>query len=263
VRFGHYASVSSQPPGAVVASKAVLRDECAVPPYNWRVPYVVVHGIPNAPLKNLVYTPEEIMRRGSELRLNYVYYMVKCINPALDRVLSMCGGEVFQWFKCLSRPKLRLRHINYDAYAPADRGNSSSGTAAYPVGLGADVRGKASKHKQTSMDQFTKQGSCEICQQDAQPQRTLCASCAEDPQMALCVVMGRMKLVTEKERDLSKICQNCTRIAQSSVLFVKGEIVGPDCCESLNCPVFFERARLVTRLEDVQAAAREIEDSSH
>ena len=45
VRFGHYSSVSSQPPGAIVATKKVLLDDMAVPPYNWRVPYVVVHGM--------------------------------------------------------------------------------------------------------------------------------------------------------------------------------------------------------------------------
>lgn len=44
VRFGCYASVSAQPPGAIVATKKVLVDEMAVPPFNWRVPYVVVHG---------------------------------------------------------------------------------------------------------------------------------------------------------------------------------------------------------------------------
>ena len=44
VRFGHYANISSQPPGAIVATKQVLLDDMAVPPYNWRVPYVVVHG---------------------------------------------------------------------------------------------------------------------------------------------------------------------------------------------------------------------------
>jgi hypothetical protein len=265
VRYGHYASVSSQPPGAVVAAKAILRDECAVPPYNWRVPYVVVHGVPNAPLKNLVYAPEEILRRGSELRLNYIYYMTKCINPALDRVLSMCGGEVYQWFKNVSRPKLRLRHINYDLYASeksANKTSSSTGRGG-PVVISLLREGgngaSKSKHKQTSMDQFTQQGSCEICQQDALPQRTLCERCSADPAMALCTIMGRMQLVAQKERTLTKVCENCAKCPQPAVLYARGEITGPDCCESIDCPVFFERARLVTRLEDFQISIAEIE----
>ena len=72
VRFGRYASVSSQPPGAVVATQAVLRDAMTVPPYNWRVPYVVVHGPPGAPLKALVRAPDELLRRGSALRCVFI-----------------------------------------------------------------------------------------------------------------------------------------------------------------------------------------------
>lgn len=261
VRFGRYATVSSQPPGAVVACKAVLRDEMAVPPYNWRVPYVVVNGTPNAPLKNLVYAPEDVLRRGSELRLNYIYYMTKCINPALDRVLSLCGGDVYQWFKTVSRPKLRLRHINYDNYVDRSDGGAAGLTAGGGSGgANANTNKGKGKNKQTSMDQFTMQGSCEICSEDALPQKTLCGKCSADQQMSLRVIMSRQRLVAEKEQVLAKVCQNCTRSAQPNVLYVKNEIIGPDCCESLDCQIFFERCRLVTRLEDFQASVAEIED---
>ena len=80
----------------------------------------MIPGVPNAPLKNLVYSPEEVLRRGSPLRVNYSYYLNKCINPALVRVLSLCGADVDAWFRGMSRPKPRLRHFNYDPFAAQD-----------------------------------------------------------------------------------------------------------------------------------------------
>lgn len=61
------------------------------------------------------------MLRGTALRLNYAYYMTKCINPALDRVLSLGGARVLDWFKTVARPKLRLRHLNYDALSLSNK----------------------------------------------------------------------------------------------------------------------------------------------
>lgn len=253
-----------------------------VPPYNWRVPYVVVCGVPNAQLKNLVCSPEETLRRGSELRLNYVYYMTKCINPALDRVLSLCGGDVFGWFKSVSRPKLRLRHINYDVY-DTTCGSNSSGSGVYGSAGSSNINGvvvtnsatnitntnntnnsgtttKHKRNKQTSMDQFTTQGICEICTNDALPLKTLCTHCTTTPHTTLRTLTTTLHTLHTKEAMLSKICNNCAKHKQHSVLYLKNEVIGPDCCESLDCQIMYERARLVTRLEDVHISLGEIEE---
>ena len=263
MRYGQYASVSSQPPGAVVACKAVLHDEMAVPPYNWRVPYVVVCGVPNAQLRSLVCSPEEVLRRGSELRLNYVYYMTKCINPALDRVLSLCGGEVFTWFKSISRPKLRLRHINYDLYEDNREGNSTNSCDA--AGNSRQLvlqhtNNNKKRHKQTSMDQYTTQGTCDICTNDALPMKTLCQTCTISPLTTLTTLFNKLHVYSKREQTLTKICHNCAKYAQPSVLYAKNEVIGPDTCESLDCQIMYERTRLVTKIEDCQVSLSEIED---
>ena len=235
----------------------------AVPPYNWRVPYVVVCGVPNAQLRNLVCSPEEVLRRGSELRLNYVYYMTKCINPALDRVLSLCGGEVFTWFKSISRPKLRLRHINYDLYEDNREvnGSNSSDAASNSRHLSLqNTNNNKKRHKQTSMDQYTTQGTCEICTHDALPMKTLCHTCTTSPLTTLTTLFNKLHVYSKREQTLSKICQNCAKYAQPSVLYAKNEVIGPDTCESLDCQIMYERARLVTKIEDCQVSLREIED---
>lgn len=230
----------------------------AVPPHNWRVPYVVVNGTISSALKNLVYSPEELLRRGTALRLNYVYYMTKCINPALDRVFSLCGADIFAWFKNVLRPKLRIRHLNYDNYyvnTTLNQPNSNGVTINKPILLKQQI--------QKSMDQFTIQGNCEICSQDAIPQTSLCKSCQIEQNTSLTILMQRLHIVTNKEKEISRICQNCSKFIQPSILYKKNEIIGPDACESLDCTLFYERSRLITRIEDCQLAITEIEDRTY
>ena len=284
MRYGHYASLSSQPPGAVIIQKAVLQDECAIPPYNWRIPYVVVYGPPASTLRSLVYTPEEVLRRGTELRLNYLYYITKCINPALDRVLSLCGGQVGDWFRSVARPKLRVRHFNYDVFATAATvagdgsrsgttigggcssasGSSTTATTAYnntsttTTNTTALATTHSNKHKQTSMDQFTIQSTCIICSADAVPQHTLCHNCRAEHQQSLCNITNRLKILTLKDQNFTQICKNCTKTSQYSVLYSKNEIIGIDNCESIDCKILYERNRIITKLEDLSIAVQEI-----
>lgn len=178
VKFGTYASVSSQPPGAIVATKEVLVDEMAIPPYNWKVPYVVVYGLPNTPLKNLVYHPKDVLKRGSSLRINYFYYITKCVNPALDRLLSLAGVNIFQWFQAMTRPKLLLRHINYDLIPrdllPLNQRHQDPATPTIPLLLPAAI----SHQQQMSMEQFILQRNCLLCELNlAKSSKLICESC--------------------------------------------------------------------------------------
>lgn len=248
VRFGHYASVSSQPPGAIVATKAVLTDEMAVPPYNWRVPYIVVHGLPNAALKNLVFDPCEVMRRGSNLRINFIYYITKCINPALDRVLSLCGVSVAVWYKSFLRPKPRLRHINYDLYLPSQDQMNNRG----------DIVNNKRKQYQMTMDQFTTQASCELCAEDALPQRNICQRCLDNHMESLITLTQRLGLAQHRDKELELLCQICCGAAQPARLFQRGELISSDACSALECPVFHERTRLIARIEDFELACKDI-----
>jgi len=204
----------------------------------------------NTPLKNLVYSPEELLRRGTALRLNYAYYMTKCINPALDRVLSLSGARVLDWFKTVARPKLRLRHLNYDTL---NLFNKTTGVD--------QARRTAPTHKmaQTSMDQYTIQGVCEVCGKDAVPMRVLCRPCLEQRGTTLTVLLYRLRHMTRKEQSFSRICRNCTQFPQESALFAKHEMVSEHCCRSLDCAIFFERTRIVTRLEDYRLAVADVE----
>ena len=43
VKYNSYVNMNMLPPGAIIISKLLLSDPMAIPPTNWRVPYIVVH----------------------------------------------------------------------------------------------------------------------------------------------------------------------------------------------------------------------------
>lgn len=66
-------------------------------------------SLSQAPLRDLVVYPEEVLRRGSSLRINHTYYITKCINPALERLFRLCGVSITDWYLATSRPPPRIR----------------------------------------------------------------------------------------------------------------------------------------------------------
>lgn len=133
------------PPGAILVEKRLRRDVMAFIPHRFKVPYVVVFGTfllihylsicthnllillsfiyhyihilgtPNASLYELIVDPIELLQRGTSYRLNTKYYIEKCINPSINRILSLCGVDIMRWYEELSRPKVRYRHhIRYE-----------------------------------------------------------------------------------------------------------------------------------------------------
>ena len=263
VRYGKY-SANSMPPGAVVAMKACALDEMAIPPYNWRVSYVVVCGNPGAPLRDLVVTPEDYLRRGNQLRINSTYYIGKCINPALNRVLSLCGADVALWYRNMSKPKHRIRHIVYDtSFEPtiglsAAASSSNQSHAQYHVGT---VRRQDKSKKQQSMDQYTSR-NCIFCGAKALSSKNICQDCFDNPAPAVIGLHKRMNDALDGDHALKLVCQKCSQKPQLSSINTRGQLIGPDSCSSTDCSVFFERCRCITRIEDFQDALKDLEDIS-
>lgn len=106
VRLGSYsARLSSLPPAAIVATKAMKSDPRREPRYAERIPYVVVHGEPGARLVDMVVDPLDLLALDSPFRLNDVYYIRKQIIPALQRVFGLVGADLNQWYSDLPRPQ--------------------------------------------------------------------------------------------------------------------------------------------------------------
>ena len=127
VRLDHYRGAG--PPGAVLARRMMEADPGAAPPHGWRVPYVVVRGVGGGGrrLVDLVVSPDTLMRRGGGYALNVKYYILKvrshsydsyisalqCINPALHRLLSLCGADVAGWYAAVPGARDPSRRVRY------------------------------------------------------------------------------------------------------------------------------------------------------
>ena len=241
VKWGKYKSESSCPPGAIVCYKKIHEgDERAKPPYGWRVPYVVVWGKPGSILRDLVAPPEAVLARGSNLNINHTYYITKVINPAIDRIFRLCGVNIDEWYFDTPRPKQRLRLFQYreiDTQKPH--------------------RGMGGGPRQLSIASFVKSTICEGCGADSSSY--LCGRCAHDGEVDLSLTLTLNRLV-QKEHTLSMICQNCCKFSQRAVFgeLARGLMVSEEGCSSLSCQIFFERCRLILRIEDISAASSEV-----
>ena len=199
VKLGHYRG--HLPPGAEVSRQAMLLDPMARPPYRWRVPYVIVCGTSSSRLMDLAVSPLEVLRRGNALRLNIAYYINKCINPALDRVLGLCGVDIKSWYETVQKKKLRIRHVTY---ALQDRDLASSSRRNVMTGTSHQSL------KQTSLDVFVSRADCECC--GGESVGAICKRCVEiDAALAYMVLHDKFLPVLQRDRKLTLICQGCVK----------------------------------------------------
>ena len=102
--------------------------------------------------------------------------------------------------------------------------------------------------KQQTMDLFTLKGNCEICDLNISP--ILCKNCQKNIDSSLVILKTKMKKNERNEEELKLLCTNCVKFPQNVDLFTKNTFVGVDCCENLDCNIFFERCRVTHKIED-------------
>ncbi|XP_076819341.1 DNA polymerase zeta catalytic subunit-like isoform X2 [Clavelina lepadiformis] len=197
-------------PSLLLARKLTVTDKRAEPRIGERVPYVIVHGAPGTPLYRLIRQPHELLLDPS-LRLNGTYYVTKMLLPALDRLMSLLGVDVFQWYS--EFPRLH----RYDSYA-ADELQSVAEKQSY---------------KKVISHYFGSQ-SCLSCGRVTNQKLCLqCVSSASGRQTAAVMIMQRIRRLERKQDKLSLVCRSCTNA--SSTAAIK--------CQSLCCPVLYKRAK--------------------
>ncbi|XP_017436158.1 DNA polymerase zeta catalytic subunit isoform X3 [Vigna angularis] len=164
VRLGTYsARMSSLPPAAIVATKAMTVDRRAEPRYAERIPYVVIHGEPGARLVDMVVDPLEVLAIDSPYRINDLYYINKQIIPALQRVFGLVAADLNHWFSEMPRP----------------------------------TREASAKHKLTSnshrtrIDYYYLSKHCVLCGRLAQASAHLCNQCSENEVAAATAVISK------------------------------------------------------------------------
>ena len=128
VRIGSYSTQpgTTEPPGAIVAWRATLADGRARPNYGERVPYLVAINEASSRLSEQVMSPLDYLRRAGAFRINVLYYITKCVLPSLDRILSLVGADIGQWFGEMRRPV--QRQVRVATFLPRRGGGEDSDT---------------------------------------------------------------------------------------------------------------------------------------
>ncbi|XWS42404.1 hypothetical protein CRYUN_Cryun16bG0011700 [Craigia yunnanensis] len=221
VRLGSYSmKVSSLPPAAIVATKAMRADPRAEPRFAERVPYVVIHGEPGARLVDMVVDPLELLAINSPYRLNDLYYINKQIIPALQRVFGLVGADLNRWFSEMPRPA-------------------------------REALGKCTVHalnpKRTRIDYYYLSKHCILCGELVQASAQLCGKCSQNKTAAAIAITGRTSKLEREMQHLVAICRHCGGgdwLVESGVK-----------CNSLVCSVFYERCKVQKELQGLSAIA--------
>ena len=222
VKLGTYADKGPPPPGAIIATRRMMKDPRAEPQYGERVPYVVIAGAPGARLWERCVEPERLIYE-EYAELDAEYYISKNLIPPLERIFNLVGANVRQWFD--EMPKVqRIRML----------GGAREGEV---------TTGKGRK----TMESYMGSSLCLVCRVKLPPvpasvetpQLPLCALCRQDrTQHTLLALREKVQKAQARSRDLEEVCRSCANLPT-------GDDVS---CDSRDCPVFYSRVKANTQL---------------
>ncbi|RUS35011.1 putative DNA polymerase zeta catalytic subunit [Jimgerdemannia flammicorona] len=231
VKLGFYSNRGQPPPGALVSTKKMVIDPRSEPQYGERVPYVVVHGGPGARLRDQVVPPEEFLNNRS-LRLHAQYYITKQIIPSLERVFSLVGADIKSWFNEMPR----IQRATTFAEQPPRAGGSVF----------------RQSHART-IDQYYVSRHCLVCREVTNQE--LCSKCRAKPSASTYHLSMKQHEAEVKYTQLLDVCASCSMITAGQSAFAAedridtGSGVSLHPCDSMDCPVYFERTKTRNELK--------------
>ncbi|OZJ05850.1 hypothetical protein BZG36_00882 [Bifiguratus adelaidae] len=236
VKLGSYSERGLLPPGAFVSTKKMVADPRSEPQYGERVPYVVVYGKPGARLIDQVVSPE-LLLKDRTLRLHGHYYITKQIIPSLERIFNLVGADLKSWFDEMPRMQ---RAIAYTASQQDEAGQGSS-----------DIIGGR------TIDQYYMSRKCKICGIIAD--HDLCETCSQNPSQSAYNLAAKSHLGDTKYQRLLEICKSCSGVSGYEAMLANMSIIDIEDmkmdydhpCNSMDCPVFFERTKLYNHIRNV------------
>ncbi|KAJ7038190.1 hypothetical protein C8F04DRAFT_371528 [Mycena alexandri] len=221
VRLGTYSDKGPPPPGAMLAARQAVTAENTEPQYGERVPYVICRGPPNARLVDRVEAPLDVLRNRN-MHLDAHYYISRVLIPPLDRIFSLTGCDVHQWYKDM--PKATSLDI---VRSPTKE----------------DVEGGNYIHGHFVSRQ------CFAC--GAPSDEDICDDCYLNSQSAMAGILSKIKKGERRLLDTHRICASCTRTAPTE----------PVQCESLDCSWLYARTRAEDKLDFLAALAHTLAPS--
>ncbi|RFU81890.1 zeta catalytic subunit of dna polymerase [Trichoderma arundinaceum] len=218
VRLGSYSEHGPPPAGALISARKMLRDARAEPQYGERVPYVVITGAPGARLIDRCVSPEELLR-NPHWQLDADYYISKNFIPPLERIFNLVGANVRQWYD--SMPKIRRIHRTQ--------------------GLG---------HKKRTLEAYMQSVNCMVCGRRITSTLALplCRFCYAEIPDSLLTLQSKLTAAERKYDEILRICRSCEGVGPVEEIR----------CDSHDCPVFWTRTRLKTKMLHEQAVTNPV-----
>ncbi|KAL7267714.1 DNA polymerase zeta [Rhizina undulata] len=217
VKLGSYAEGAPPPPGAKLAAIRMAQDPRNEPQYGERYPYVVIAGQPKMTLSDRVVEVEWLLH-SKQLSLDTEYYIRKNIIPPLQRIFSLVGVNVKQWYE--EMPKFQwLRKVSRWA------------------DWGAEER-KGGPVIEAFLERAWRK--CEGCGEDnGDGKKPLCEKCLENPSAAYFRTKTKLGKLEKKVLDLQSICRSC-----------EGDGWGEEIsCDSQACQVYYDRIKKTNEYE--------------
>ncbi|KAJ7597046.1 hypothetical protein C8J56DRAFT_919017 [Mycena floridula] len=214
VRMGTYSDKGPPPPGVAVATRRTALDPSDEAQYGERIPYVIVRGLPGLRLVERAMDPGEMLANTS-LSLDAEYYISRVLIPPLERILSLVGADVRQWYNDMAKPK----HLVISSPSKEEQELPAS-----PDGLNIHEHFGASE--------------CLICVEPAED--GLCFECRmKDRDATIAVVMDHIRIHEKRLLDTQLVCATCTGAPNAD----------PVECISLDCDWYYRRARAVAKTD--------------
>lgn len=154
--------------------------------------------------------------------INATYYITKQILPALARVFNLVGADVREWFYSMPR----------------------SIRALVPT----------TKTVKNTIDDYYQSRNCIICGQSTF--QKLCRDCTNDPQTSYFLLMSKKKHIEKLWNNQLEICMQCIgRRYFRTVFNARNAKID---CDSVDCPVLFERRKLNDLLQSTERSLNEV-----
>ncbi|OTA08409.1 hypothetical protein A9Z42_0000970 [Trichoderma parareesei] len=223
VRLGSYSEHGLPPAGAMISARKMLQDSRAEPQYGERVPYVVVTGAPGARLIDRCVSPEELLR-NPHWQLDADYYITKNLIPPLERIFNLVGANVRQWYEAM--PKIRRIQ-----------------------------RTKGHGHKKRTLEAYMQSINCLVCGRKvvSSAEMSLCSFCFAKVPDSLLALQSKLVAVERKYDEIRRICQSCEGLGPLEEV----------ACDSHDCPVFWTRTRLRSKMHHEQVVTEPLINELH
>lgn len=258
VKIGTYKSEKSMPPGALLVTKKMNMDIGYEPQYKERVPYVIMRRHHNDRLRDKAILLEDIAKQPN-FQLDSEYYITKMLIPPLDRIFSLIGVDVKEWYYEMPR------YFKYDDIDQAKAGvgnhNNNGGHRNGNRRIAAnqdDFSLDAKMRNVNLLQKFLQVEKCVNCHKNInkkhQQQRSingngnskvttkLCEDCAANEPETLFQIMNKVKHQQIQMSKLYTICRDC------SVNQLNAAGVFEIWCDSGDCPIYYSRIKAEQKL---------------